>query len=114
MKLFKTLLIAMNLLVLVYTTLAVVNEGVNLFATTLPALLEFGWPGQFHIDFASYLILSGIWVAWRHNFSSGGIVLGVLASVLGMIFLSLYLLFVINKANGEMSEVLLGKGRTSV
>ena len=114
MTLFKTLLVAMCVVVVFYTALAVSNEGVNLFATTLPSFSEFGWPGQFHTDFVTYLILSGLWVAWRHEFSAGGIILGVLAAQLGMIFLSLYLLFAINKANGDMAEVLLGQGRSKV
>ncbi len=114
MTLFKTLLIVMCGLVLVYTALAISNEGPNLFATTIPSFSDFGWQGQFHLDFVTYLVLSGVWVAWRHEFSANGIILGVLASQLGMIFLSLYLLFAINKANGEMSEVLMGQGRTNV
>lgn len=111
MALFKTLLITMCLIVLIYTAFAVSNDGVNLFAITLPSITKFGWPGQFHVDFLTYLILSGVWVAWRHQFSAGGIVLGVLASQLGMIFLSLYLLFAINKADGDMRQVLLGESR---
>ncbi len=111
MTFFKALLTAMCLVVLIFTVLAVSNDGVNLFATTLPSITEFGWPGQFHVDFLTYLILSGIWVAWRHEFSPLGIVLGLLASQLGIIFLSPYLLFAINKANGDMRQVLLGEQR---
>lgn len=90
------------------------NEGVNLFVTTVPSISEFGWPGQFHMDFATYLILSGLWVSWRHEFSTGGIVHGVLASVLVMTFLSPYLLLAIEKANDDFSEVLLGASRRQV
>lgn len=112
MTLFKALLGAMCVILTVYTALAVSNEGVNLFANTLPSIPEFGWPGQFYADFVTYLILSGLWVAWRHEFSASGIILGVLASQLGIIFLSIYLLLAINKANGDMSEVLLGPNRS--
>lgn len=106
---FRVLLVVLGSTVLVYTVMAVANEGVNLFATTLPALADFGWPGQFHLDFATYLLLSGLWVAWRHQFSTNGILLGILASLLGIIFLSVYLLVAISKANGNISEVLLGQ-----
>ncbi len=112
MSMFKALLVVMCLVLLIYTGLAVSNEGFNLFAMTLPSIAEFGWPGQFHVDFLTYLILSGLWVAWRHEFSAIGIVLGVLASQLGIVLLSIYLLYAINKANGDMAEVLLGEGRT--
>ena len=108
MTTFKILLGAMGLLVFGYTLVAVSNEGVNLFATTLPSLGEFGWPGQFHLDFATYLVLSGIWVAWRHEFSAAGVALGIAASLLGMIFLSIYLLWTLSKADGDVRRLLLG------
>jgi len=113
MTFFKFLLIALCFIILAYTALAVANDGPNLFATTLPSVLAFGWPGQFHVDFVTYLLLSGIWVAWRHEFSISGVILGVLASQLGMIFLSIYLLIAINKANGDMHEVLMGPARVN-
>ena len=106
---FKGLLVVMGAGLLVYTLLAVSNEGVNLFATTLPAVLEFGWQGQFHLDFATYLLLSGLWVAWRHNFSGAGIAMAVGASLIGIIFLSVYLLLALKQANGDMRKVLLGE-----
>lgn len=105
----RILLAAMGLVVAAYTVAAVSNEGVNLFATTLPALPELGWPGQFHLDFVTYLMLSGLWVAWREGFTPKGIALGIAASLLGIIFLSVYLLIAINQANGDIKRVLLGR-----
>ena len=106
---FKALLVVMAAGLLIYTLLAVSNEGVNLFATTLPSVLQFGWQGQFHLDFVTYLMLSGLWVAWRHEFSGAGIALAVGASLIGIMFLAVYLLIVINKADGDMRKVLLGQ-----
>lgn len=105
----RVLLVILGITVFIYTGLAVANEGVNLFANTLPALADFGWPGQFHLDFATYLLLSGLWIAWRHRFSATGIVLGIMASLLGIMFLSVYLLLAISKADGNISEVLMGE-----
>lgn len=34
------------------------------------------WPGQFNADFMTFLSLSGLWIAWRHHFSAGGMALG--------------------------------------
>ena len=113
MNLFKGFLIVMGAIVLIYTIVAVANEGPNLFASTLPLFLEWKWPGQFFMDFLTYLWLSGLWVAWRHEFSGVGIALGIAASLLGMIFLSIYLLIALSKAKGDMREVLLGKARLS-
>ncbi len=112
MTLFRVLLIVMGVVLFVYTIAAVVNEGPNLFANTIPAVAEFGWQGQFHLDFATYLILSGLWVAWRHRFSAAGIVMGLIAANIGIIFLSAYILLASFKANGDMRRILLGD-RTS-
>ena len=111
MALVRLLLVVMGLGVLIYTVIAVSNDGVNLFANTLPAITEFGWPGQFHLDFATYLVLTGLWVAWRHHFSGAGIALGIAASLLGIVFLSLYLLVAAQKAGGDMRVILLGETR---
>jgi hypothetical protein len=48
------------------------------------------WSGQFNLDFMTFLGLSGIWVAWRHQFTGGAIALGVVAFFGGMMFLAPY------------------------
>lgn len=108
MTFFRILLAVLGITVLIYTVIAASNDGINLFATTIPAVGDFGWQGQFHLDFATYLILSGLWVAWRHGFSPTGVVFGVLAANLGMIFLSLYLLIASYRARGDMRAILMG------
>ena len=70
-----------------------------------------GWPGQFNLDFTSLLTLSALWVAWRHQFSGGGVALGLLAFFGGGMFLTTYLFVVSAQAKGDMKEVLLGKAR---
>ena len=105
---FKALLVVMAVGLLIYTLMAVGNEGVNLFASTLPAVPQFGWQGQFHLDFVTYLMLSGLWIAWRHEFSGAGIALAIGASLIGIMFFAVYLLIAINKADGDMRQVLLG------
>jgi hypothetical protein len=67
----------------------------------------------FNFDFLTFLGLSGIWVAWRHQFSAGGIALAVLAFFGGMVFLAPYLLYASVQAGGEAKVLLLGKGRSS-
>ena len=47
MGLFKGLLVALGVIVLVYTVVAIMNEGPNLFASTLPMFMQVRWPGQF-------------------------------------------------------------------
>ena len=106
---FRLLLAVFCVVVSAYTTAAIANDGINLFANTLPAMAEVGWPGQFHLDFFTYLILSGLWVAWRHNFTPAGIALGVAAALLGIIFLSLYLLRELKRNGGNVHALLLGE-----
>ncbi len=60
------------------------------------------WPGQFNLDFMGFLALSAIWVAWRHQFSAGGLGLAVLAFFGGMLFLSIYLLIHTSRAGGDI------------
>jgi hypothetical protein len=69
------------------------------------------WAGQFNFDFLCLLTLSGLWLAWRHHFSLGGLVLGVLGLFGGIMVLAPYLLLATYKANGDMKILLLGKVR---
>jgi hypothetical protein len=69
------------------------------------------WPGQFNLDFMFMLILSALWVAWRHQFSGIGILLAVLTLLGGTLFLTTYLLILSWQFNGNMKPVLLGAVR---
>ena len=66
---------------------------------------------RFNLDFMSFLSLSAIWVAWRHQFSGSGIVLGILAFFGGMLFLAVYLLWASGQASGNTKVLLLGRER---
>ncbi|MGB9440562.1 MAG: hypothetical protein WCB15_21635, partial [Desulfobacterales bacterium] len=70
-------------------------------------------PGQFNFDFLCFLTLSGLWLAWRHHFSPGGLALGVLGLFGGIMVLAPYLLFVSYKANGDMKILFLGEVRAN-
>jgi hypothetical protein len=52
-----------------------------------------------------------LWLAWRHQFSPAGILLGVLGFFGGIMFLAPYLLIASYKANGNMSKLLQGESR---
>ena len=98
----------MFLTLLAYTLVAVNNDGLDLITPALRDLAALGWPGQFHLDFLTYLILSALWIAWRHQFSAAGIALGLVASVGGILFFSAYLLIASFQANGDPTKILLG------
>ncbi|MCU0440847.1 MAG: hypothetical protein MUE96_00470 [Bacteroidia bacterium] len=105
---FKTLLIAQTLLVLIYTIFAFTNEGANLFAIFIANIKELNWNGQFNLDFASYLSLSGLWIMWRNNFSISAIILAILAAIVGIIVFAPYLLYLLIKVDGNIPKLLVG------
>ncbi len=111
MTAFRVFLAVLWATLVVYTGLVMANHGTGLFAVFFGDMAAMGWPGQFNLDFLFMLMLSGLWVAWRHRFSSAGLLLALLAVFLGSLFLTTYLFIVSSQAKGDMKEVLLGKGR---
>lgn len=108
MTLFRTSLIFMTLAIVFLTIMAVMEGGLNLFTPFIAPILEMTWQGQFNFDFACYLVLSGIWMAWRGGFTPGSIALGVLAPPLGIVFLAPYLIYLIGTSNGDPRRLVLG------
>lgn len=113
MAAFRALLLVIFGAVVLYTVPVVANHGLGLFPIFFGDIAEMAWPGQFNLDFLGLLILSGYWLAWRHQFSPGGIVLGVLGLLGGAPVLTLYLLIVSFQANGDVRVMLLGEQRTA-
>lgn len=113
MKGFQILLCIMIVGICGYTGIVGLNHGWDLLPIFFGDIAAMTWPGQFNFDFGCFLILSGLWVAWRSNFSPGGLALSVAAFFGGMMFLSPYLLIAIYRADGDVKEVLLGKSRKS-
>ncbi|QLC22929.1 hypothetical protein HFP51_12490 [Parasphingopyxis sp. CP4] len=111
MSAFRILLVALFLNILVYTAIVIGNHGANLAPDFLGDIVALAWPGQFNVDFTSFLILSALWVAWRHNFSPAGLALAVPALFGGMLFLAPYLLIASYAAKGDMRVLLLGSAR---
>ena len=111
MTAFRILLVIMIADLLSYTGVVGINHGWNLFPVFFGDMAAMTWAGQFNLDFMGFLTLSGLWLAWRHHFSPGGLALGVLGFFGGMSVLAPYLLFASYKANGDMKVLLLGKGR---
>ncbi|GAB5409916.1 MAG: hypothetical protein BalsKO_22810 [Balneolaceae bacterium] len=105
---FKLLLILFSLSIIIYTYFTIQIDGFNFFGYAQEYLFSLKWKGQFTLDFFSYLTLSGIWIMWRSRFSAQSVVAGITAMIFGIMFFAPYLLFQINKENGDLNKVLLG------
>ena len=108
MPLFRNILVVMTIVILIATIAAVADGGVNLITPYVSPIFALNWQGQFNIDFACYLILSGLWMAWRSGYSGRGIVLGLFAPPLGILFLAPYLIYLISQTSGDIRKLLLG------
>ena len=108
MSAFRTLLIVLTIAVAGYTLAAVANEGINLLPHFLNPIFALTWQGQFNLDFMSYLVLSGVWMAWRGGLTGRSIALGLLAPPLGMPFFAPYLVYLTARTGGDPRKLLLG------
>lgn len=111
MTLFRLFLLTCLVAIAAYTSVTIANHGWNLLPVFFGDMAEMGWPGQFNLDFMCFLALSALWVSWRHQFSPGGLALGVVAFFGGMLFLSIYLLIHIQRTGGDVKALLLGSSR---
>lgn len=108
MPFFRFVLFFMTLIIVVMTIAAVANDGLNLITPYFSEIFALSWQGQFNFDFACYLVLSGLWMAWRSGYSGRGIALGLLAPPLGILFFAPYLIYLIGRTSGDIRELLLG------
>lgn len=114
MRAFQVFVGAIFVSILVYTAVVGINHGWNLLPVFFGDMMAMTWPGQFNFDFMGFLLLSGLWVSWRHDFSASGLALGVVAVLGGMLFLSVYLLWASVAAKSDLKELMLGKGRAHI
>jgi hypothetical protein len=111
MIVFRTFLMVVFLVVVGYTLVVIANHGLNLLPVFFGDIAKMQWPGQFNLDFMCMLMLSGLWVSWRHQFSAAGVILGLAAFFGGALFLSVYLLVESFRAKGDSRTLLLGSAR---
>lgn len=100
------------LIIVIYTIFVVKNHGLGLLPIFFGDIRAMTWPGQFNLDFLSFLILSATWMAWRNHFSPKGILLAILGFFGGMPILTIYL-FILSFSTADMKEILLGKNRAT-
>lgn len=108
---FRVFLIMCALLILVYTGVTISAHGWNLLPIFFGDMAAMTWPGQFNFDFFTFLLLSGLWTAWRNDFTLGGLALGFVAVFGGMLFLSIYLTFLSFRHQDDVDAMILGARR---
>jgi hypothetical protein len=113
MNAFRMFLVAVFVIIAGYTLVVVANHGLNLLPVFFGDMTRMQWPGQFNLDFMCMLLLSGLWVGWRHQFSATGVVLGLVAVFGGALFLSAYLFVESFRMKGDVRKLLLGTARVS-
>ncbi len=113
MTAFRFLLVIIILGIFCITGIVGFNHGWNLLPIFFGYMVSLTWPGQFNFDFMCFLLLSGLWLAWRHHFSPGGVLLGLVGVFGGIMLLAPYLLLASFKANGDIKVLLLGKVRAN-
>ena len=111
MRAFQVFLGLVFISIVAYTVVVGATHGWDLLPLFFGDMLAMTWQGQFNFDFMGFLLLSGIWVSWRHHFSPAGLALGVVAVFGGILFLSFYLLITSFLVKGEIKPLLLGKTR---
>ena len=105
---FRLLLVTLLVVLIAYTAAVIADHGWNLFPQFFGDIGRMGWPGQFNADFSMLLVLSGLWTAWRNGFGAGGIALGLLAALLGTLFLATYLIYLGWREGGDVPHMLVG------
>ncbi len=108
MALFRIYLMALFLVIAVYTLFIGLEHGWNLVPLFFAEMQAMTWQGQFNLDFMTFLLTSALWCAWRNSFSPAGWGLALLGATGGMLFLSAYLLFLSVQAKGNIKAILLG------
>lgn len=104
----RVLLIIQTIGLLIYTVIAIQNDGGNFLDRALEFAFSMKWMGQFTLDFNCYLMLSALWIAWRNQFSWQSIAMAVTAMILGIIAFAPYLLYLLRIEKGDLKGVLIG------
>jgi len=92
-----------------FTAWVLMRDGPGpLLPTFFGAIGEGHWPGQFNADFLTFLVLSGVWTAWRGGFTPASMLLGVVAFFIGGGFLLAYLFVLTGRHRDDPQAILLG------
>lgn len=108
MILFRAFLLSYLTALAGYTIVTISDHGWNLFPQFFGDMVAMTWAGQFNFDFMGYLLLSAMWTVWRNQFSGPAFVLGILAFFGGMMFLTIYLLYLSFQPDADLQGIVVG------
>lgn len=106
-------MVSIVVVVLAYTGIVGATKGWNFMPVFFRDIVAMTWPGQFNLDFGCFLLLSGLWLAWRHHFSAWGLALGFAALFGGSPLVASYLFVASIQAKGDVRVLLLGSARAA-
>ena len=109
----RILIAALFLALAAYTAVTISLEGINFVPGFIGDLVAMGWRGQINLDFMSYLTLTALWVAWRHEFSVSGLLLALVVLLGAWLAFAPYLLYATGKSRGDFVVLLLGENRAT-
>lgn len=109
MLIFRIFLLGVSLWVNVTAWIAIYYHGPNLFSVVGRDLSSNTWNAQFDADLLCYLAISGLWIAWRHNFKPWVIPFGAVGGFLGNAFMAPYILFLTYQTKGDMRKLIMGE-----
>ncbi len=66
---FRLFLAGCLLAIAAYTGTTIARYGWDLLPVFFGDMTAMTWPSQFNFDFFAFLLLSGLWTAWRNSFS---------------------------------------------
>ena len=108
MAYFRTVLIVMTVLIVAFTGAAISAGGIDLSSRCFAPSFSKNCLFLCDVFFVCYLVLSGLWMAWRRGFDRVGIALGLMAPPLGILFFAPYLLALSLQTGGNARRLLLG------
>lgn len=108
MTFLRNFTVLLFLVVAAHTAYTGFLHGWDFLSAFMTVLVSLTWPGQFALDFMCYLLLSGLWVAWRGGFTGASIGLGLLAAIMGMLVFAILLLVFIARSKGDIRKLFLG------
>jgi hypothetical protein len=106
---FRTLLVAMWLVVAAVTAWALMQMGLWAAAETFVRDFAHPWRAQFYSDFSAHLILAACWILYRESSPGRGLLFAFATLSMGALFTLPYILIASLKA-GDAKGLLLGAG----